>query len=319
MPIDYLRLSVTDRCNLRCQYCMPAEGVCLYPKNEILSYDEILRIIKVGAVMAGITKIRVTGGEPLVRKDINRLVEYLNNIPQITDLSMTTNGILLENCAQDLFNKGLKRINISLDTLDSQKFHKLTNGGELSKVSASINKVIEIGYSPVKINVVIIPGINDDEITEFARLTIEKSLHVRFIEFMPVGNINLFQSQGFLKVERMKEILRQHFSLNPPSIEIKGNGPAEYFQIPNALGTIGFISSLSNKFCNSCNRIRLTADGKIKTCLMNGIEIDIKTPLRKGCTDEDLYEIFMQAVDSKNYKDSKFNINQERTISQIGG
>jgi len=292
--ISYLRISVTDRCNLRCIYCMPKEGVSLIGHEDILNYEEIFRIAKIAAT-SGITKIRITGGEPLVRKNISSFITKLHTIPEILEISMTTNGILLEKASCELRKTGMKRINISLDTLDPEKYRKITRGGNINSVLAGIHAARIEGFNPIKINVVAMRGINDDEINSFAALSMQRPVHIRFIEFMPVNgeNRDRFISNTEIKKEIQKagKLLRLFSEYN--------SGPANMFQLEGAQGKLGFISPLSNHFCEKCNRLRLTADGKLRTCLFSDIETDLKTPLRSGCSDSELQEIIKKAVLSK--------------------
>ena len=263
--INYLRISVTDRCNLRCMYCMPKEGLSLIGHSEVLSYEEMIRVAK-SAALTGITKIRITGGEPLVRKGINDFVSELNRTPGITELSITTNGILLEACAESLYRSGIKRINISLDTLDPEKYKKITRGGDINAVIAGIRKAREVGFSPIKINVVAMRAVNDDEAVDFARLTIDRPVHIRFIEFMPVAGQTTWQQAQFISSLELQEKISALGKLIPLDMD-KNAGPASMFQLEGAQGKLGFINALSNHFCATCNRLRLTADGKLRPCL----------------------------------------------------
>lgn len=295
--INYLRISVTDRCNLRCTYCMPKEGVSLIGHDDILSYEEIIRIARVAA-QRGVSKIRITGGEPLVRKGIVDFIAELHEIPGISDLSITTNGILLDSAAPFLRKAGLRRINISLDSLDAEKYKQITRGGDLQSVLAGIHKAREEGFNPIKINVVAMRGVNDNEILAFAKLTLDRPLHIRFIEFMPVGTKNGWDKSIFISSSEMQEQIRQLGELLPSTSHAQ-NGPAKMFQLDGAEGKLGFITALSSHFCESCNRLRLTADGKLRTCLFSDNEIDLKTPLREGCSNTDLQNIINQAILSK--------------------
>lgn len=318
--INYLRISVTDRCNLRCLYCMPKEGLSLIGHSEVLSYEEIIRVAK-SAALTGITKIRITGGEPLVRKGINDFVSELSQTPGITELSITTNGILLEACAESLYRAGIKRINISLDTLDPEKYKKITRGGDLQAVIAGIRKAREVGFSPIKINVVAMRTVNDDEAVDFARLTIDRPVHIRFIEFMPVAGQTTWQQEQFISSRELQEKISTLGELIPLDMD-KNAGPASMFQLRGAQGKLGFINALSNHFCATCNRLRLTADGKLRPCLFSDNEIDLKPLLRGGCSDKELTEIIDQAIISKPRQHNILEPTYKkcgRNMSAIGG
>ncbi len=297
--INYLRISITDRCNLRCEYCVPKEGISQFGHGEILTYEEILRIAEL-AVARGITKVRITGGEPLVRKDAVQLIHQLSRLRCIEDLSMTTNGILLAEFAPALTHAGLKRVNISMDSLSPERYRQITRGGELSRVWAGMEAARAAGISPIKINVVAIAGFNDMEIVDFARLTIPEPLQVRFIEFMPIGFFSEWRPQQFLPSDEIKRRIEAFRPLVPARLNKNGHdGPARLFKFPGAAGEIGFISPISDHFCLSCNRLRLTADGKLKTCLFSDEEIDLKSLLRSGCRDEELGKKLFEAISSK--------------------
>ena len=314
--IDYLRISVTDRCNLRCIYCMPPEGVPHISHSEILSYEEIRAVVQAAAEL-GINKIRLTGGEPLVRADFPELVKMLSQIEGIQELSLTTNGALLRDYAQALKQAGLSRVNVSLDTLKADRFQYITRLGELKDVLAGIGAAKEAGLHPIKINTVVMRAINDDEILDFARMTYEDGWHVRFIELMPFKRV----AESVPSNE-----LRQHIgSLGKlePRVPITGNGPALYYHFAGAKGTIGFISPLTEiSFCSRCNRMRLTPDGKLRPCLLGDDEIDLKTPLRNNASIGELKRLILQAVASKpehhHLKDTN-DRPMERKMSQIGG
>ena len=297
--INYLRISITDRCNLRCAYCMSPEGISPIDHQAILSYEEIVRIAQI-AVSEGITKIRITGGEPLVRKGVVSLIECLSKIEGITDLSMTTNGVLLGDYAQPLFDAGLKRVNVSMDSLNPDLFREITRGGDLSLVWKGIEKATAVGLNPIKINVVAIQGFNQGEVADFARLTLDHDYHVRFIEFMPVGNGNSWQRDKYLSGSSIRTLLEKSLTLDPVfSGEQVNSGPAELYRIKGARGMLGFINAVSNHFCSQCNRLRLTADGKLRPCLFSDEEIDIRDALRAHATDEDVGLLLHQALLSK--------------------
>ncbi len=321
-PINYMRVSVTDRCNLRCVYCMPEEGVPWLPHSNILSYEELLSIIRAGAEL-GITKIRLTGGEPLVRLGIVDFVKMISQIPEIEDIAMTTNGIFLAKYAADLKKAGLHRVNVSLDTLKPEKFKKICrgtdDGADINNVLAGIEAARAAGLNPVKINVVVMAGVNDDEILDFARKTIDEEWHVRFIELMPFTGHNGQTPVGLTAAEMKKRI--DPLGKMSPFKHKWGNGPAKYYQLPGAKGTIGFITALSEHFCFSCNRLRLTADGKLRPCLMSETMIDLREPLRSGISTDKLKELIRQAVFAKpmghHLMDGKRP--NDRPFCQVGG
>jgi len=314
--INYLRISVTDRCNLRCIYCMPPEGVPQISHNEILSYEELQTVVRAAAEL-GINKIRLTGGEPLVRADLPKLIKMLSQIEGIEELSLTTNGTILKKYALELKQAGLSRVNVSLDTLKADKFRYITRLGELKAVLEGIEAAKEAGFEPVKINTVVMRGINDDEVLDFARMTYEDGWHVRFIELMPFKGAAEFVPS----IE-----LRQHISLLgklEPCASVTGNGPAMYYRLAGAKGTIGFISPLTEtSFCSRCNRMRLTPDGKLRPCLLGEDEIDLKMPLRNNASMEELKSLILNAVASKpahHYLEGGNVRLVNRKMSQIGG
>jgi cyclic pyranopterin phosphate synthase len=319
--IDYLRISITDRCNLDCLYCTPFGGRKRLSHAEILTFEEILRITK-AAVSAGISKIRVTGGEPLQRKGMVRLCRMLANIEGLENLALTTNGVLLEELALPLFEAGVRRINISLDTLIPERFEKITGRDYLHRVLNGIERAERVGFFPVKINTVVMRGINYDEIEDFARLTFEKPCHVRFIELMPTnGRSSKNQSSLFVPVE---EIVKKVKSVGDLCLEheTKSFGPAQMCKLKGGIGKVGFITPMSRHFCGSCNRLRLTAEGKLRTCLFSETEIDIKEPLRKGISTEELIDIFRLAVKEKPQRHDLINNRGEvsgRGMYAIGG
>jgi len=296
--ITYLRISITDRCNLRCTYCMPPEGVSQLIHDDILRYEEIVRIARI-AVSEGITRIRITGGEPLVRKGVVNLVSWLSQLQGIEDLSMTTNGILLSEFARPLKEAGLKRVNISMDSLQPELFGEITRGGDLSKVWKGIVAASEAGLKPVKINVVVIKGFNEDEILEFAKLTLNFDFQIRFIEFMPVGTQNGWHQEKYFSCTEIRNAIEKYYRLTPLIVRGNTSGPAVLCQLEGAQGSIGFINAISNHFCATCNRLRLTADGKLRPCLFSDAEIDIKMALRNGESDQKLKEILHSAIFNK--------------------
>jgi len=318
--INYLRISVTDKCNLRCIYCMPGDGLPLTSHEEILRLEEIVKIVK-SATLVGIRKVRLTGGEPLVRKGITDLIGMINEIPEIDDIALTTNGILLPKMAKKLKKAGLKRVNISLDTLDPAKFTHITRGGLLSKVWLGIEVSRDAGLDPIKINTVVIKGFNDDEVSNFVEITRKMPLHVRFIELMPIGEGEILAGDSYISTSELIETISQKYQLTPEKA-IAGSGPARYYRIPGAPGTVGFISPISNHFCNTCNRLRLTSEGQLRPCLQSPREIDLKTPLRNGASELELANIIKMAVNSKPEKHDMAKTGWEgnkRVMNQIGG
>lgn len=315
-PIDYLRISVTDRCCLRCIYCMPSEGISLMPRSDILSYEEIHTVAEAAAEL-GISKIRITGGEPLVRAGLPKLVQMLAQIKTIDDISLTTNGILLARYAARLKAAGLRRVNVSLDTLKADKFKHITRGGNIDDVLKGIEVARSVGLNPIKINMVVMFGVNDDELVDFAMRTIHDEWHVRFIEHMPFVEGNTHSS--FVPVSEMREHLAVLGKLEPCSF--KGNGPAKYFRLPGAKGTVGFITPVSEHFCFNCNRLRLTADGKLRLCLLSEEEIDLRQPLRNGMSSAELKKLIEEAVARKPLRHNlaEGQVPQNRPFSQVGG
>jgi GTP 3',8-cyclase len=325
--VDYLRISLIDRCNFRCQYCMP-EGTELdyIVKQQLLTDSELLTLIESVFIPAGFTRFRLTGGEPLLRPRVVDLVGAIASLPQTQDLSMTTNGFLLAPIAQSLYDAGLRRINISLDSLEPDTFDQIIGNRGRSRwqdVWDGIQAAYRAGFDPLKLNVVVIPGVNDGEVLDLAALTIEKQWHVRFIEFMPIGNGDLFGDRGWIASEQLRQNIRERWGLTEG--QIRGNGPADVFQIPGAKGTVGFISQMSECFCDRCNRMRLSADGWLRPCLLNETgQIDLKTALRTGITTRELREQVRELLAIKpeiNFKgrDSGTEGLYTRTMSQIGG
>lgn len=318
--IDYLRVSVTDRCNLRCHYCMPAEGKIWMEREDLLSYEEIESLIQRVFVPLGLTKIRLTGGEPLLRRNLHELVARIRRIPEIQDISLTTNAIFLADQAPQLRAAGLDRVNISIDSMDPDRFRSLTRGGDLQKVLRGLDKAFEVGFDPVKINAVVLPGVNDDEdLIRLAELTLERPVHVRFIEFMPVGDRNLFNTTQVFTAEQMRDRLRERYDLVSAEQAPAGNGPAHYWRLPGGIGTIGFINPMSRHFCDTCNRFRLTADGRIKACLLKASELSLRDLLRAGADDEALSQRVHEALALKPEWHENGAELQELTMSQIGG
>src|SRR3989339_442010 len=297
--INYLRVSVTDRCNLRCMYCMPKEGLSGIGHDDILRYEETPRIIGIAAG-EGIAKVRITGGEPLVRRGLTEFIASLRTMPELTDVSLTTNGILLESFAERLFEAGIRRINISLDSLNAEKYAKITRGGDIQAVLRGIRKVRETGFSPVKINIVAIKGFNDDEILDFARLTLDNPYQIRFIELMALGEAGIENNGRYLANSVIREQIGTLGTLQAVNGRgTKNDGPARIYRLAGGAGEIGFISPVSRHFCHSCNRLRLTADGHLRACLLSDDEVDLKGPLRAGCTDAELEKLILGAIARK--------------------
>lgn len=291
--LNYLRISVTDKCNLSCIYCVSHEP---YPKlshSDILRYEEILHIVTVGTRL-GINKVRVTGGEPLVRRGITDFLERLTAIPGLDDVSLTTNGILLSSHLERIRQAGIKRLNISLDSMKPERFQAITGFDGLDRVWAAIMQALDMGFSPIKINVVAIPGVNEDELTDFARLTLSLPLHVRFIEYMPIGHPELDPRRCLLTADIKKtvETVGPLEPVAPGSLD----GPARRFRIRGAVGEVGFISPVSDHFCKTCNRLRLTADGRLRLCLLSDETLAIAPLLRGGADDEELMALFRTAA-----------------------
>jgi GTP 3',8-cyclase len=376
--IDYLRISVTDRCNFRCVYCMPEEGAPIAPKSEILTYEEIERLARI-AVGLGMTKIRITGGEPLVRKDIGLLVTKIAALPGLRDLSLTTNGFLLARYADEFARVGLDRVNISLDTLCQDRFVRIARRGNLDDVLCGIEAAIEAGLTPVKLNCVVMRDWNDDEVTEFARLTLEQPINVRFIELMPInwsagddsgaglaplrGDLfaaakpNGYRPQSHVTLYANADLASFHGTFHLPEVgkqtgqldsnqmrrafvstaeirriieadlgellpvELITNGPARSYKLPGAAGTVGFISQITNDMCINCNRLRLTADGQLRPCLMADGEVDLRATLRSGASDDEIADLIRLTVlhKPKEHRLEDGMAPTGRNMSQLGG
>ena len=315
-PINYLRISVTDRCNLRCIYCMPSQGITLSPHSEILRYEEIQAVAQAAAAL-GINKVRLTGGEPLVRSGLPHLVQMLSQIEGIDDIALTTNGVLLRQYAAPLREAGLTRVNVSLDTLNRERFHRITRHDKLGDVLDGIKAAKEAGLDPVKVNMVVIRGMNDDEVLDFARLTMEHGWHVRFIEPMPFGT---GEELSFVPTGEIQKRLVSLGALEP-CLPSRGNGPAKYFRYRGTSGTVGFISPLTEHFCFNCNRLRLTADGKLRPCLLSDEEVDLKSHLRRGASAGELKGLIRLAVAQKPERHhlSEGVLPTGRSMCQVGG
>lgn len=319
--INYLRLSITDRCNLRCIYCMPEEGIDFIAHDRILRYEEILHLVGL-SVQKGIRKVRLTGGEPLVRKGFLGFLKRLNEIEGLKEITLTTNGVLLKELASDIKACGVHRINVSLDSLKRERFFHITGKDLFEQVWEGILEAERLGFHPIKINVVAMKGINDDEIQDFARLTLKKPYHVRFIEQMPVGANNNWTPDKFLPILEVYDIIQEIGNLEPIHKRNALDGPAQRYVLEGAKGEIGLIGALSNHFCAICNRLRITADGHLRSCLFSEQEVDIKTPLREGVGDEALLRLLEKAIQEKPKRHNLMGPgmkNCARQMSSIGG
>jgi cyclic pyranopterin phosphate synthase len=326
--IDYLRISITDKCNLRCVYCMPPDGVAPARHSDILNYEEIIRIATIAARL-GVRKIRLTGGEPLIRKNLAFLVSSLRAVPGIEDLSLTTNGILLGQHAQTLADVGLDRVNISIDSFRPDRYREITRGGDLESVLRGIQGAEQAGLRPLKINMVPIRGMNEDEILDFARITLDTDRHVRFIECMPTGSVSFWSPQKYMTTDEIKNIIETLGPLSP--VRVRKNGPSKYYRLEGAKGVIGFISALTHHFCSDCNRLRLTSDGKLRPCLFSETEIDLRSALRSGASDLEIERLLKLSIEVKpkehNLDSSVSALNPspltphavKRPMSRIGG
>ena len=319
-PITYLRISVTDRCNLRCVYCMPEEGLPWIQKREILTYEEITHIVTAAAAI-GVRSIRLTGGEPLVRLDLHKLVAMLAAIPGIEDIALSTNGMLLAERIDALVAAGLGRVNISLDTLREDRFFAIARRHGLDRVLGGIDAALNAGLAPLKINCVVMRGRNDDEVGELAALTRDRAIFVRFIELMPVEDNLDLQRDAYVSAD---EILARIGTIEElvPVPGPPGNGPARYFAFPGARGAVGVISPLSHDYCERCNRVRLSADGRLRLCLFGDQHIDLRTPVRSGASREDLMAIFrgsMLIKPERHHLRLGEQSSRMRAFSEIGG
>ncbi len=312
-----LRISVTDRCNFRCQYCMPSEGMVWLPRSDVLTFEEIERLARILVERAGVRSIRLTGGEPLVRARLATLVEQLAALG--VDLSMTTNGATLAQHAQDLRNAGLKRINISLDTLDRDRFIELTRRDELARVLDGIDAALAAGFDPVKINAVLMRGINDDEVLSFLDLGRSKGVTVRFIEFMPLDAQGDWSADRVVPYDEILELVSRHHAFE--AIQ-RGSSPAERFRYRDGKGEFGIIASVTEPFCESCDRMRLTADGQIRNCLFSLTHVDVRELLRNGSSDEEILAAISGEVDRKwagHAIGQVHFLRPTKSMSQLGG
>ena len=317
---DNLRISVTDRCNIRCFYCMPETGVKFMPRGELLTFEEIERVARIAAEL-GITKIRVTGGEPLLRRGLPVLIERLMQVPGIRDLALTTNAVLLEEFAPALYDAGLRRLNIHLDTLDRARFQQITRRDDLPAVLRGINAARRLGFGPIKINVVAVKDLIEPDLVPMARYCRENGFEPRFIEFMPLDADELWREDQVLTGGEIRALIEERYG---PLVELpaKASSTARRYGFADGIGELGFVNPVSEPFCSSCDRIRLTADGQLRTCLFSRREWDLKTPLRDGSSDEQLVAALRNAVA---HKELKHRINERgfvrasRSMSQIGG
>jgi cyclic pyranopterin phosphate synthase len=317
--MTYLRISLTDRCNFRCVYCMPATGMKFQPREELLTDEELLRLVGLFA-KSGFTKLRLTGGEPTIRPHVEDLIREMKAFPGIEEISMTTNGLLLPRMAADLRDAGLDRINVSIDTLDPVRFKFMTRGGRLDLVLDGIEEAERMGIGPIKLNTVVVRGQNEQEVVDMAALSIDKPWEVRFLEIMPMEGVGMVYDEGLVTTEETKARLEHHYGALQP-VDSNPSDPARLWQLPGARGTIGFISPVSEPFCQFCNRVRLTADGKLRLCLLRNDEIDFREEMRNGASDEDLLLRLRAGIWRKPWGHglAEGDLNIGRGMSQIGG
>jgi GTP 3',8-cyclase len=311
LTVDYLRFSLTDRCNLNCVYCTPLR------KNQFLSHDEVLRYEEIARtvalfVKAGIKKLRLTGGEPLIKRDLVELIKMLRSIKGLEEIAMTTNGVYLDLLADELKRAGLDRVNVSLDTLKKEKFRDITGSNHFEDVWAGIERSIETGLQPVKLNVILMKGINDDEITDFARLTLKRPLIVRFIELFPTNKRSHKLAGSLIEGEDVRKKIAGEFGEIDKISGVKGNGPAEYYKIKDSAGALGFISNASRDFCGECNRIRVDCAGRVSPCLFSGYIHDLRPLLRDGSGDDKLLAYL------KNILNTKYDYNKKKAANRCG-
>ncbi len=317
MGVNCLRISVTDRCNLRCVYCRPRDDCDFIQQQEVLTSDEIHRIVKLFAG-CGVDRVRLTGGEPLMRKDITSLVARLSGIESVRELTLTTNGVLLEKMAAELKAAGLDRINVSIDSLEASSYKKIAGHDYSSEVVLGIRKAIEVGLQPVKINAVILRGINHSQVTALAGMSVDLPVTVRFIEYCPTGN-DTQAADDYMSYDEIRSIIEDAFGPLCEAAIKRGNGPASYFKIENSIGAIGFISGRSTVFCESCNRLRLTSDGRIKPCLYSPQEYDIRKLVRGGAPDEQVREV-LKVIISWKHTFTRLNSPAEAfSMRKVGG
>lgn len=315
--IEYLRISVTDRCNFRCVYCMPEAGLDWLPKQDILSYEEITAIVAELAPL-GLRRLRITGGEPTIRPDLVRLVAMLRAVPGIEDIALSTNGVKLPAMARELRGAGLDRVNISADSLRPERIAAIARRNLGFEPETAVRAALDAGLEPVKLNVVVMRGINDDEVEDFARLTLALPVHVRFIELMPVGEMAHLTAEHIVPSEEVLARVARLGALTPAAGPARGNGPAAYHRLAGAPGTVGVITPMTHTYCGSCNRVRLTADGRLRTCLYGDHEVNLRDPLRRG---EALEPLFVRALAEKPLEHEllKLRVGGLRALSQVGG
>ncbi|MFH1776488.1 MAG: GTP 3',8-cyclase MoaA [Candidatus Omnitrophota bacterium] len=316
--IDYLRLSVTDRCNLNCLYCNPLEKGQFLTHDQVLRYEEMYRLVKI-CVRWGIRAVRITGGEPLIKKNITRLIRMLKQIKELKELTMTTNGVYLKDTAGELKAAGIDRINVSIDTLQKEKYKAITGADCFEQVWQGIGETLKAGLAPVKLNVVVLKGINDDEVLDFARLTFKYPLSIRFIEFFPTNRRTEELAHYIIGNLEIKKKLITYFGEMRKAAEIKGRGPAEYYQYKDAKGLIGFINSYSKDFCNQCNRVRIDCAGRVSPCLFSGHIYDLRQALRNGKNDYELGMLINNVFEMKAGYNKKTKNNCKIEMSSIGG
>jgi cyclic pyranopterin phosphate synthase len=318
--ISYLRVSITDRCNERCAYCMPGELHEWLPREEVLTFEETWRLVRIAAEL-GVSKIRITGGEPLTRRDVVDLVRGVANTPGIRDIGLSTNATLLPKFARDLRTVGVRSVNISLDTLDRQFYSQITGRDFLPQVLAGISAAIDAGFEQIKLNCVLMRGRNEDQLAPLIEFASERNLILRFIELMPVTTTEVLSDENFMSISHARRLIKKEFGELIPEPGFRTNGPATYYQIPNRNQRIGFIGALTNlHFCESCNKLRLTCDGKLRPCLGSALEFDIITPLRAGASDDELRQLFLDVVDRKPLQhDFRENYQPNRRMIAIGG
>ena len=298
--VEYVRVSVTDKCNLRCVYCMPLDGLDWLKRESLLSYEEIASVLRTMAGM-GLEKVRITGGEPLVRKDLPRLVGMVAEIPGIVDISLSTNAVLLADQAQALRDAGVRRVNVSLDSLQEERVDAIARRpGSFGRIMEGLEAAEAVGFDPIKINVVLIGGQNDDEIEDFALITRNRPWHVRFIELMPTGSNLDLSANNFVSCQEALARIRRMGSIEPVDGPA-GNGPATYFRFPGAAGTVGVITPMSHNYCDRCNRMRLTADGQLRPCLFGSIQTNLRDPLRAGADLVPLIEETLRIKPERHY------------------
>jgi cyclic pyranopterin phosphate synthase len=315
--IEYLRISVTDRCNFRCVYCMPLDGLPWLPKAEILTYEEITEIVRQLAPL-GLRRLRITGGEPTIRPDLVSLVRMLRAVPEIEDISLSSNGVRLPELARPLREAGLDRVNMSADSLRADRIAAIARRNLAFDPVVAASAAQAAGLDPIKLNMVVLRGINDDEIEDFARLTIDNPWHVRFIELMPVGDMRELTWDHVVPSEEILDRIRVLGELAPDGGPARGNGPAKYFRLDGGAGTVGIITPMTHTYCGSCNRVRLTADGRLRTCLYGDHEVNLRDPLRRG---EALGGLFRQALAEKPKEHHllQMQVGGLRALSQVGG